>query len=172
MLRQVSGSAPILFGLVADVIRGVALRQARSPLRVLRWDLVVDLAFLREAPFDLLHEASLLWLTLETAFLLALALARRSSELVSISGLPNVIGFSRGGSVSLKFLPEFLAKTRTQRVLLLCLTFGRYILLVSASEPVYLDCPVRALREYRARTRHARRKGGGRVCPCCAREPM
>ena len=95
-----SGSAPILFGLVADVIRGVALRQARSPLRVLQWDLVVDLAFLREAPFELLHEASLLWLTLETAFLLALALARRSSELVSISGLPNVIGFSLGGSVS------------------------------------------------------------------------
>ena len=100
MLRQVTGSAPILFGLVADVIRGVALRQARTPRRVPQWDLVVVLAFLREAPFEPLHEASLLWLTLETAFLLALALARRSSELVSISGLPNVIGFSRGGSVS------------------------------------------------------------------------
>jgi hypothetical protein len=51
-------------------------------------------------------------LTFKTAFLLALATARRRSEIHALSGDRQDILFEPNGSVSLRFLPEFLAKNQ------------------------------------------------------------
>ena len=100
MLRQVSGSAPILFRFSRGRDSGRCSATGEVSAQSPSVGPGRRPCFSQGGSLRTLHEASLLWLTLETAFLLALALARRSSELVSISGFPNVIGFSLGGSVS------------------------------------------------------------------------
>ena len=141
---------------MADVIKGVSLEQARVPRRVPSWDLFLVLASLREAPFEPLGTADFSFLTYKTVFLVALALGRRSSELASISGLPGDVSREPDGSISLLFLPEFLAKNQNPCDPSPTLFVRPMSLIIDPSEPDCLNCPVRALKIYRERTKPRR----------------
>ena len=136
---------------VADVIRGAALRYARAPRRVPSWDLFLVLAYLRGPPFEPLVSASLAALTMKAVFLITLASGRRCSEVHALSGLDSDVSYEADGSVSLRFLPEFLAKNQRPGDPSPLVRIRPLSHLVHRSEPDALNCPVRALRLYLSR---------------------
>ena len=103
-----------------------------------------------DAPFEPLDQSSLRLLTQKTVFLVALATAKRVSELQALTAH---VAF-QGGDMVLSYLPDFVAKTETPTNPL-----PREFVLISLSDSVGLDdeerllCPVRALRWYLHRTR-------------------
>ena len=142
--------------LLRDLIRGASLRDARRPRRAPSWDLVLVLASLREAPFEPLGRASLKFLTFKTAFLLTLASGRRGSEVHAISGAAADIAFEPDGSVSLRFLPEFLAKNQTPGSVSPTLVIPALTRILGPDDADRLLCPVRALKFYLDRTKAVR----------------
>ena len=62
--------------------------------------------------FEPLEAASFKDLTLKTCFLIMLASGRRASEVCNLSGLPGDVSHEADGSLSLCFLPEFLAQNK------------------------------------------------------------
>ena len=75
-----------------------------------QWDLNLVLRSLTKAPYEPLGQSSLKMLTQKTVFLLALASAKRVSELY---GLSFKVSHSAGWeSASFSFLSEFVAKTQ------------------------------------------------------------
>jgi hypothetical protein len=133
---------------VADVIKGAALRSARAPNRVPAWDLFLVLSFLREPPFEPLASSSWADLTLKTVFLLSLASGRRASEVHGFSGLPSDIAFEADGSVSICFLPEFLAKNQVPGDPSPVVLIRPLRDILPARDPDLANCPVRALKTY------------------------
>jgi hypothetical protein len=94
--------------------------------------------------------------TVKTAFLVLLASGRRASEVTGLSGLSSDVAFEADGSVSLRFLPEFRAKNQRPSDPSPVVIIPPLSRLVDASEPDYVNCPVRALRVYRKRTNRFR----------------
>ena len=153
------GSSALSFTpVVTDVIRGAALRAARSPVRVPAWDLFLVLAFLREPPFEPIESASWVDLSLKTFFLTCLASGRRVSEVHGLSGLPSDLAFEPDGSVSLCFLPEFLAKNQVPGDPSPVLFIRPLLDILAPDDPDLCNCPVRALKVYNAQG-SARRAG-------------
>ena len=117
------------------------------------------LASLQKDPYEPLSSISLKWLTLKTVFLVFLASGRHGSEVHAFSGMDQDIAFDPNGSISLRFLPEFLAKNQqagaTSPVVFI---HPLSSLLTPDDEDNYL-CPVRALRRYLLVNR-ARRNSG------------
>lgn len=112
-IRQMGLPLVPLTSIVSDVIKGSALRQAKQKVPVPAWDLFLVLAFLRSSSsFEPLEIASLTKVSQMTAFLTMLASGRRASEIHGLSGLPGHVAEERDGSVTLNFVPEFLAKTK------------------------------------------------------------
>ena len=78
-----------------------------------QWDLSWVLVCLQKAPYELLHKASKLHVTLKTAFLLALATARRCSKIHALAMDSDHLRFSQSdGSVSLTVQTGFLDKNQ------------------------------------------------------------
>ena len=78
------------------------------------WDLDVVLGALQRSPFEPLGGANLKWLSMKTAFLLAITSARRVSELHALSVHGDCCRFSPdGSSVVLRPNPAFLPKVLT-----------------------------------------------------------
>ena len=126
-------------------------------LRPPEWDVTLVLCSLTRAPYEPLRESSDRDLTLKTVFLLALASAKRVSEL---HGLSSLVKHTRGwGSVCLEFVPEFVAKTQNPSV---PDTRFESFSIPSLGDFVGFDadelllCPVRALRHYLKRTQRLR----------------
>ena len=104
-------------------------------------------------PFEPIRETSLKFLTFKTVFLITLASGRRRSEVHALSGLGRDISFEQDGSVSLHFLPDFLAKNQqagTSSPLVQILPLSS--ILCDDDEDRQL-CPVCALKRYLAVTR-------------------
>ena len=134
---------------VKDVIRSLKLRAPIKNPRVVHWNLDVVLKFLTSDKFEPLNQSSLLNLTRKTFILLALALAKRISELQALS---RSVGFCKEGAlVSLAW--DFRAKNDTK-----CKDLGRNFLIkelgsLVGQEEEALLCPVRALKAYLDRTK-------------------
>ncbi|XP_041420858.1 ATP-dependent DNA/RNA helicase DHX36 isoform X2 [Xenopus laevis] len=79
--------------------------RAPAPL----WDLTLVLRALQDPPFEPLGSVPLLWLTWKTTFLLAIASARRVSELSALSCKPPFLVFHHDRAV-LCTIPSFLPK--------------------------------------------------------------
>ena len=133
---------------ITEVIRSLKLRSPASNSRLVHWNLDVLLKYLCSDKFEPLSQCSLLNLTRKTFILLALALAKRVSELQALS---RNVGFcSQGAMVSLAL--DFRAKNDFK-----CQGLERHFLvkelgsLVGQEEEALL-CPVRALRAYLDRT--------------------
>ena len=119
-----------------------------------RWDISVVLRYLMKPPFEPMKMASLADLTRKTAFLVMLASAKRNSELWAFSA--NVTYGTDAGTVTLKFLPGFIAKTHMPgrpETELRPVTFPALAPSVSYDSPERNLCPVRALRYYLSRTK-------------------
>ena len=93
-----------------DLLRFFSLERPVSSSCVPPWDLSRVRSFLRGPPFEPLSSFPLRELTWKVYFLLALATARRVSELHVVS---SVVSFSADG-MYLFFLPEFQAESESE----------------------------------------------------------
>ena len=127
------------------------------------WDLTVVLRSLSSPPYEPLKLASNRDVTLKTVFLLALASAKRVSEL---HGLSAKVKHSRGwASVTLEFVPEFVAKTQNPSIRderFESFTIPSLADFTDNDPAEMLLCPVRALKHYLKRT-GGPRPGGQRL---------
>jgi hypothetical protein len=155
-LRMLGVSGLSVSPYVTDVLKGVAQRQARTPVRVPAWDLSLVLEFLRSSRFEPLASAPLRLVIVKTAFLVLLASGRRASEVNGLSGRSSDIAFESDGSISLRFLPEFRAKNQRPGDVSPVLVIRPLSDLVSLDDPDCWNCPVRALRFYLKRSKRLR----------------
>ena len=143
--------------LVSRAVRGIGLLSVKDKQKTPSWDIRVVLTYLMSTEFEPLASASLRNLTLKTCFLIALASGRRASEVLNLSGIFGDVATERDGSVSLVFLPEFLAKTQNPQQVSRTISIKPLTHLVGSSrEPDCQNCPVRAILMYRERTKHFR----------------
>ena len=132
-----------------DLIRSFEIERPLRPVGPLSWDLMKVLDYLRGSSFEPLHLKPLRVVMMKTLFLLSLVTAKRVSELQALSC--HVV--FQGPDISLTYLPEFVAKTESERNLL-----PRSFLVKSLVEFVgdlpeeRLLCPVQALQTYLAAT--------------------
>ena len=114
------------------------------------WDLAMVLRFLTSSEFEPLFEASLRALSQKTLFLVALATAKRVSELQALSSVVTSVW----SDTCLSYVPQFVAMSES-----LTRSIPRSFLVKSLSDFVVgldddlLLCPVCALRIYLDRTR-------------------
>ena len=138
--------------LVSQVVSGAENLQPPKDRFIPQWDLAVVLNHLKSKSFRDNKILPLPALSYKTCFLIALASGRRVSELTNFSGLKEDISFSRDGSVSLKFLPCFLAKNQSPSAPSPLITIKPLNRSVDPRQEDVSICPVRALKEYRLRT--------------------
>ena len=128
------------------------------PIRTVpSWDLAVVLNYLMGPPFEPMEKASIKDLTLKTVFLVALASARRVSEIQALDF--NSMRFLTQGdqhSVELAFCPGFLAKNQSRDKQAEPISFPALSNIIDKKEPDCVLCPVRALKWYRSRTLNSR----------------
>ena len=157
-IRQMGG--PTFSGdpLLRDLVRGAALAEAKSPRRTPSWDLFLVLSALRLPPYVPLKQFCLKHLTLKTTFLVSLASGRRCSKVHALSGLPSDVAFKPDGSMSLRFLPDFLAKDQLPGSPSPVINIKSLTSILAPDDEDRLFCPVRALRAYRKRTESFRSK--------------
>ena len=144
--------------LVGQFLRGARRKLPRSNMRTPMWDLKIVLEALAHPPFEPMASADLKWVSLKTAFLLAITSAKRVSELHALSVSADCVRWHPGGeSVELWPNPAFLPKV-------LPLTHvNRPITLVRWPENETI-CPLRALRLYLTATQSLRRTEQLFVC--------
>ena len=157
-IRQMGGPTFSDDPLLRDLVRGAALAEAKSPRRIPSWDLFLVLSALRLPPYEPLKQSSLKHLTLKTAFLVSLASGRRCSEVHALSGLPGDVAFEPDGSMSLRFLPDFLAKNQLPGSPSPVISIRSLSSILAPDDEDLFLCPVRALRAYRKRTKSFRSK--------------
>ena len=103
------GSNPVL----SELIRSFELQGPVQRSLTPKWDLSWVLVSLQKSPFEPLHKAYKLHVTIKTAFLLALATAKRCSKIHALAMDENHLRFNQSdGSVSLLVQTGFLAKNQ------------------------------------------------------------
>lgn len=138
-----------------------------------KWNLSCVLWSLTKAPYEPMGSASLLHSSVKTAFLLALATAKRRSELHAFSIEEGSLRFGRD-SVTLRLEPGFLPKTQVPSKLPEPITVPSLDQACGPDDEDRLLCPVRALKFYikkSAGSRLSRKRlfipvrGGGDITP-------
>ena len=90
------GSNPVL----SELITSFVLQSPVQRSLTLNWDLSWVLVCLQKAPYEPLHKASKLHVTIKTTFLLAFATAKRCSEIHALAVDANHLRFSQSdGSI-------------------------------------------------------------------------
>ena len=112
VLSHTGNAAAVKAKTISDnMITSVKLQRPRMTPVLPRWDLGIVLGALSRPPYEPLREASLKHLTLKTVFLLAMASARRCSELQALVFDPEYIhSKEKGAGVTLYFSPEFMLR--------------------------------------------------------------
>ncbi|XP_029968087.1 uncharacterized protein LOC115403361 [Salarias fasciatus] len=134
------------------------MKGARRLLPVCRplappWDLAVVLNGLSRAPFEPLEEVSLKHLSLKTALLLALASAKRVSDIHALSVHSSCTQFAPGNArVSLKPHLAFVPKVVGSCSPIVLTAFSPPPFSSPEERRLHMLCPVRALRIYMDRT--------------------
>lgn len=138
--------------LIKGVIKGIGNSQRTRRSLVPQWDLAIVLDFLKGPKYKdnktLKHDL----LTYKTAFLLTLASGRRASEVANLSGSRKDFSRAPDHSLTLSFLPEFLAKNQTPGDLSPSIVIPPLYKKCDKQRPDIALCPVRALLEYRTRS--------------------
>lgn len=155
-IRQLGGPSFSDDPLIKDLIRGAALQDASSPRRVPSWDLFLVLASLRSTPFEPIKQCSLKHPTWKTTFLVALVSGRRCSEVHGLSGLPSDVAYEPDGSMSLRSLPDFLAKNQSPDSPSPVMSIKSLTVILGLDDEDRTLCPVRSLKHYRKRTQSLR----------------
>ena len=136
--------------ILKDLLRSFSIERPMVPKRAPPWDLSAVLKYVSSPAFEPISSCSLRELTKRTLFLLSLATAKRVGELQAVS---KVVSFA-GEDIHLSFLPEFVAKTESERNPL-----PRSFVVKSLNSFVgnmpeeLLLCPVRALKVYINKTK-------------------
>ena len=139
------GSDPI----ISELIKYMELQRPIQRSLAPKWDLSCVLSSLCGEPFEPLHRASRFYLTLKTVFLLAMATARRVSEIHALSIDPGHLRFNQSdGSVSLRTEPGFLAKNQLPSVCPDDILVQNLAKTVKRNDFNRLLCPVRAIKRY------------------------
>ena len=139
------GSDPI----ISELIKSMELQRPVQRSLAPKWDLSCVLSSLCSEPYEPLHRASRFHLTLKTVFLLALATARRVSEIHAFSMDSGYLRFNQSdGSVSLRTQPGFLAKNQLPSVCPDDILVQNLSKTVKWNDFNRLLCPVRALKRY------------------------
>ena len=152
VLASKGGESVAADPIISSVIKGVANLQHKTPRGLPKWDLAVVLNYLKSPKFRDNKLLSFDLLTYKTVFLITLASGRRASEVNNLSGIKGDIAKAPGGALTLRFLPEFLAKNQnpgdpSPSITIPPLPYQA----VKDGEDVAL-CPVKALTEYRSRS--------------------
>ena len=103
VLLEISTS-PVLH----DLLRSFRVEAPARSITPPSWDLLKVLEYLKSPVFEPLQQSSLRDLTRKTLFLVALASAKRVSELQALS---RIVSFS-SSAAAVPYVPEFLAKLR------------------------------------------------------------
>uniref|UniRef100_A0A803JKH4 Core-binding (CB) domain-containing protein n=1 Tax=Xenopus tropicalis TaxID=8364 RepID=A0A803JKH4_XENTR len=144
-------------GDVRTFLQGVAhlVPPYRAPIPT--WDLNLVLRALQEAPFEPMNTIPLLWLTWKTTFLVAIASARRVSEISALSCQHPYLIFHNDRAV-LRTVPSFLPKVVTDFHLNQEITLPTFCPHPKNPKEMALHSldPVRALKIYLARTKELR----------------
>jgi len=138
---------------ISALVRNFDINAPTSRSVTPRWDVTLILRRLQRPPYEPLATASARDLTLKTVFLLALASAKRASDLHGLSYVVN--NRNDWGAAVLTYRPDFIAKTQDPaRPDTAPRPFEIPALspLLGFDDEDRLLCPVRALREYVART--------------------
>lgn len=139
------GSDPI----ISELIRSFELQRPVQRSLAPKWDLSCVLSSLCSEPYEPLHKASRFHLTLKTVFLLAMATARRVSEIHAFSMDSEHLRFNQSdGSVSLRTQPGFLAKNQFPSICPDDILVQNLARTVKFNDFNRFLCPVRALKRY------------------------
>ena len=134
---------------LAALIKNLDLEKPTIRSLIPKWHVTLVLRSLQQAPYEHLAEASIRDVTYKTVFLLALASAKRVSELHALS---YVVSRRRDwASMTLSFVDDFIAKTQVpgdpstapQPFEVPALTT-----ILGPDDSDQLRCPVRMVREY------------------------
>ena len=138
--------------LVSRYLKGVLRLRPPHATRVPSWDLPIVLEALCSPPFEPLEQADIRWLSVKTAFLLAITSAKRVGELHALSVARDCLRWTPDGSgVTMWTNPSFLPKRLSafhvnQPVRLTAYTSQPGV--ERLRPDVELLCPIRALRQY------------------------
>ena len=139
------GSNPVL----SELIRSFELQQPVQRSLTPKWDLSWVLVCLQKPPFEPLDKASKFHVTIKTAFLLALATAKRCSEIHALAMDSQHLRFNQSdGSVSLILKSGFLAKNQLPSVKPDPIVVPSLARICKWEHTDRLLCPVRALKFY------------------------
>ena len=140
--------------LLKDVVQGKSLKEARSPKRFPAWDIFPVLKALRLHPFEPIDNCELRFLSFKTAFLTALASGRRCSAIHALAF--RGVATEPDGAISLRFIPEFLAKNQPVGVQAKPIVIKSLASVLCNDDEDITLCPVRALKTYLRRTQFLR----------------
>lgn len=155
------GADPIL----SSLLRAFDIERPRAPKMVPQWNLALVLQAFLEEPFEPLETCLMKFLTWKTAFLVALAAARRVSCLHALSlepdpQIPDLPGSLRFGrhkcDVTIFTNPAFVAKNQKTEGNPPVVIKSLRSFIASQDEPDNKLCPVRALLYYLKRTQQRR----------------
>ncbi len=146
--------------LVTQFLRGAQRLRPPQSIRVPSWDLSLVLKSLTLPPFEPLEHSDLKWLSLKTAFLLAITSAKRVSELHALSVNTTCMRWNADDSVvtlwpNPAFLPKRLSALFRNQAIELAV-FNPPRLDTQGGSECRLLCPVRALRGYLRATKDFR----------------
>ena len=134
---------------LSELIRSFELQRSVQRSLTPKWDLSWVLVCLQKAPYEPLHKALKLHVTLKTAFLLALAAAKRCSEIHTLAMDSEHLRFYQfDGSVSLLVQPGFLAKNQLPSICPDPIVIPNLACISNREHPDRLLCPIRALKFY------------------------
>ena len=144
---------------ISDVIKSFILERPPDKKKTIAWNVDVVLKYLCSNRFEPLGEIPLKELTKKTIFLVALALAKRVSELQALS---KNVGFGRDGAL-VSLLSDFRAKNDNKVKSLPRSFLVKDLTHLVGQEEERKLCPVRALRVYLERTREYRQEQVGNL---------
>ena len=134
---------------ISELIKSFELQRPVERSLAPKWDLSCVLSSLCSEPYEPLHKASRFHLTLKTVFLLALATAKRVSEIHAFSMDSGHLRFNQSdGSVSLRTQTGFLAKNQLPSVCPDDILVQNLARTIKFNDFNRLLCPVRALKRY------------------------
>ena len=153
---------------VGSFLKGAVRLHPPHVTRVPSWDLPMVLEALCSYPFEPLGQAGLKWLSVKTAFLLAITSAKRVGELHALSVAEECIRWSGDGSgVALWPNPSFLPKRISAFHVNRPVTLAAFVPQPGAEELLLGGrwlCPVRALKQYIATTTDFRKSDALFLC--------
>ena len=132
---------------MSELIRSFELQCPIQRSHTPKWDLSWVLVCLQKAPYEPQHKASKLHVMIKTAFLLALVMAKRCSEIHALAMDANHLRKS-DGSVSLIVETWFLAKNQLPSICPDPIVIASLARTCKREQLDRLLCPIRALKFY------------------------